>query len=269
MHTVDGFIRDTHQRYVETSLGSIAVYVRHVASDALPVIFLHGVYFDHHMWNEQIAAIDARTTITIDMPLHGQSRIGIRDEWTLRDCAEMLVEILDALGIGHVVAVGHSWGSMTILRAAYQHSGRFAGVALCNMPYLKPTRTQKLLFRMNHTLLRCRGFYTRQAAKALFGRTSIAEKPDLVHQLKRPMDVLSNEQIEHIDRAVIFDADDASGMLEALTVKAVALKGEDDYVPTPPGNIPTVVVNGGHVSPLERPDDVLELVRNLLLATPG
>jgi 3-oxoadipate enol-lactonase len=55
------------------------------------------------------------------MPLHGHSRENIRPNWTLNDCADMLIEILDSLHIPRVIAIGHSWGSMTILRAAHKH----------------------------------------------------------------------------------------------------------------------------------------------------
>jgi hypothetical protein len=37
-----------------------------------------------------------------------------------------------------------------------------------------------------------------------------------------------------------------------LKVKALALKGEEDYVPSPP-ILETLIINGGHVSPLENP----------------
>ena len=257
---------DIHEQHhnVATSIGSIAVYSRQVASDALPVIFLHGVYFDHHLWDYQIDAIPDRTTIAIDMPLHGRSNTQIKADWTLADCAEMLVEILDGLGIQRVIAVGHSWGSMTILRAAHRHPKRFASVVLCNMPFLKATGVQRMLFRLNHSMLGFRDFYIAQAGKALFGRISRRDDPSLLDQLTRPMSMLSSDRIKYIDRAVIMNADDASNLLFELNVKAVALKGEDDYVPTPPAHIETVTVKGGHVSPLERPDEVLDVVKSVL-----
>lgn len=253
----------SRQCYVETSVGSIAVYCNHAVSDAMPVIFLHGVYFDHHLWDYQVDRIHDRTTISIDMPMHGMSRGGIPRAWTLNDCANMLIEILDQLGIERVVAVGHSWGSMTIVRAAYNHPDRFAAIALCNMPYREATTWQKLTFKLNHTMLRFRDFYTRQAAKALFSKTYLREQPSLLAELKRPMDILTNAQIQQVDKAVIIDADDASDLLASLKVKAVALKGEEDYVPTPPTNIETVTIKGGHVSPLEQPEQVLRLIPKL------
>jgi pimeloyl-ACP methyl ester carboxylesterase len=247
---------------INTNLGKIAVYPKLVDSDKTPIIFLHGVYFDHHLWDEVIDSIQDRTTYSVDMPFHGLSKEITKNDWSLNDCADMLLEILDSLKIAKVIAVGHSWGSMTILRAASKQPERFESVLLCNMPFLAATKKQKFTFGLQHSMLIFRNFYTKQAAKALFGKTSFKENPSLVDQLKRPMDLLSNTQIKYTDKAVIAEAEDASELIKNLNVRALALKGIEDYVPAPP-NIETIVIEGGHISPLERPEEVLNLVNKL------
>jgi hypothetical protein len=112
-------------------------------------------------------------------------------------------------------------------------------------------------------MLVLRNFYTNQSAKTLFGKTSLKENPSLINQLKRPMSILSNKQIKQIDKAVMMNADDAAYLIETLKVKAIALKGDEDFVPTPP-NMETIIVKGGHVSPLEKPDEVSNLVSRLI-----
>lgn len=247
---------------IHTNLGKIAVYPKLVDSDKTPIIFLHGVYFDHHLWDEVIDSIQDRTTYCVDMPFHGLSKEITKNDWSLNDCAEMLLEILDSLKITQVIAVGHSWGSMTILRAASKQPERFESVLLCNMPFLPATKNQKLTFSLQHSMLVFRNFYTKQAAKALFGKTSLKENPSLVDQLKRPMDLLSNAQIKQTDKAVIADAEDASELIKNLKVRALALKGIEDYVPAPL-SIETIIIGGGHISPLEQPHEVVSLVRKL------
>jgi hypothetical protein len=130
------------------------------------------------------------------------------------------------------------------------------------MPFLAATKKQKFTFGLQHSMLIFRNFYTKQAAKALFGKTSLKENPSLVDQLKRPMDLLSNAQIKHTDKAVIADSEDASELIKNLKVRALALKGIEDYVPAPP-SIETIVIGGGHISPLEKPEEVLNLLYNL------
>jgi len=247
---------------IHTNLGKIAVYTKLVDSDKTPIIFLHGVYFDHHLWDEVIDSIQDRTTYSVDMPFHGLSKEITKNDWSLNDCTEMLLEILDSLKITKVIAVGHSWGSMTILRAASKQPERFESVLLCNMPFIPATKKQKLTFGLQHSMLIFRNFYTKQAAKALFGKTSLKENPSLVDHLKQSMNLLSNSQIKHTDKAVIINAEDASELIKNLKVRALALKGIEDYVPAPP-RIETLIIGGGHISPLEQPHEVISLVRKL------
>jgi pimeloyl-ACP methyl ester carboxylesterase len=248
---------------INTNLGKIAVYPKLVDSDKTPLIFLHGVYFDHHLWDEVIDSIQDRTTYSVDMPFHGLSKEINKNDWSLNDCADMLIEILESLKLTKVIAIGHSWGSMTILRAAYKHPERFEGIGLCNMPFEAASPKQIRMFKLQHTLLFFRKFYTKQAAKSLFGKSSLKENPQLHAQLQRPMNILTIYDIKQIDKKVILDAEDATTMILNLKVKAIVLKGKEDYVPTPP-KIQTIFVSGGHISPLEEGLKVFDLIRTLI-----
>lgn len=249
---------------ITTSIGTISVHIKNIGFDKIPLIFLHGIYFDHHLWSRQTEEINDRTVFSVDMPLHGDSRENIKPHWNLDDCATMLIEILDSLQIPRAIAIGHSWGSMTILRAAHRHPERFESIGLCNMSFKAATKKQKAFFGLQHSMLALRTFYMNQSARALFGKLSLKEDPSLIDQLKRPMSILSNRQIRKIDKTVMIDPEDSTYLIKTLKVEAVALKGEEDIVPTPP-RIETIIVKGGHVSPLEDPAEVSYLVRGLLV----
>lgn len=261
---VTGANAQENMKTIATNLGDINVFVREFEGEKPPVIFLHGVYFDHHLWDYQVSRIQDRTVITVDMPLHGKSRKNIREGWTLNDCSEMLIEILDELKINKAVAVGHSWGSMTILRAAHKQPERFRAVALCNMPFEAATEKRKKQFKFQYKMLSFRKFYTKQAGKSLFGKQSVKKNPDLMDYLSLTMGMLSKGEVKAVDSAVIINADNATEMLKTLKVKAVSLKGREDYVPTPPKNIPLTLVDNGHVSPLESPEEVWKLIDGLI-----
>ena len=175
----------------------------------------------------------------------------------------MLLEILHGLKLPKVIAIGHSWGSMTILRAAHKNPEQFSSIGLCNMPFMDASKSKKLILRMQHTMLTFRNFYTQQAAKALFGKSSLNDNTSLTNHLKRTMDLLTIQQIKHTDRAVIGNAEDTTVLIKNLKVKATTLKGEEDYVPAPP-NMETIVVKGGHISPLENPEEVSKFINRLL-----
>lgn len=247
---------------IKTSIGEIAFQKKEVIG-TIPIIFLHGVYYDHNLWNYQISRISDHTTIAIDMPLHGQSKVITNENWTMDDCSNMLIEILDSLEVEKCYAVGHSWGSMTILRAASQNPDRFIGVGLCNMPLKKGGFGAKLQFGFQHIMLPFRGFYTKQVAKAMFGEESRIQKPEIVEYLELSMSQLSNKDIRKTDKAVISNVNSGSPYLEKLTVPALAIKGKDDYVPTLKA-IETTIVEGKHTSPLEQPEKVLEMITQLV-----
>ncbi len=249
--------------FIQTNIGEIAVYQQFADSDKTPIIFLHGVYFDHHLWDTVIESLKDRTIITLDMPMHGMSKVLSNADWTLNDCADMLIEILNNLQLPKVIAVGHSWGSMTILRAAHKNPELFSAIGLSNMPFRDASQIKKLTLRLQHTMLPFRNFYTQQAAKALFGKSSLNKNTSLTSQLKGTMDILTIREIKHTDRAVIANAEDATATIETLKVKALALKGEEDYVPSPP-ILETLIINGGHVSPLENPTEVIEFVKRII-----
>ena len=249
--------------FIPTKIGKIAVFQQSTDSDKTPIILLHGVYFDHHLWDAVIESIKNRTIITMDMPMHGLSKDITKNDWTLDDCADMLIEVLYGLQLPKVIAIGHSWGSMTILRAAHKNPELFSHIGLCNMPFMAASKGKKFTLSMQHAMLPFRNFYTQQAAKALFGKSSLNANPSLTDELKRTMDLLTIGQIKHTDRAVIANAEDASALIKSLKVKTLALKGEEDYVPAPP-HLETIIVKGGHVSPIENPKEVSEFMNRLL-----
>jgi len=250
---------------IQTTMGRIA-YSRKEIKGTIPIVFLHGVYYDHNLWNYQISRIENHSTIAIDMPLHGQSKSISKTDWNMDDCAHMLMEILDSLAVERCYAMGHSWGSMTILRAASQHPERFVGVGLCNMPMEGGSLRTKLQFGLQHTMLPFRNFYIQQVAKAMFGKDNRLQKPEIVEYLAWSMGLLSNREIKKTDKEVISNVDSGYSYLDKLRVTALAMKGRDDYVATL-DKIETTIVEGKHTSPLEEPEKVWALITTLIKQT--
>jgi pimeloyl-ACP methyl ester carboxylesterase len=257
---------------VQTCVGPIAVHVRQGITENVPLIFLHGVYFDHRMWDGLVASLvedeermnqSARTMIAIDMPLHGSSRENIKPNWTIDDCATMLLDILRELRLEQVIAVGHSWGSMTIMRAANCSPQAFHAVGLCNLRFQAETVFGTALVHLRHIMLPFKSFYIEQVGKALYAKRSATTIPGLQEKLRATMSKLSGRDIKRIDQAVIIDPADSTEQVARLAVPAIAIVGEEDYVGNPPiANM--TIVPGGHVSPLEVPEQVLAMIHKLL-----
>lgn len=250
-----------HCAFIDTNIGKIAVETGG-GGDKAPVLFLHGVYYDRSLWEAQIDALDGARWAAIDMPHHGESR-EVRRDWSLGDCGAMLLEILDGLGIERAVAIGHSWGGMTVLRAASTDPRRFAAVGLCNTPLREGSRGALIRYYFQSTLLPFRSFYAGQAAKAIVGAESLRRDPGFAERIRRGMSVMSDAEIRHVDATVVYGAKgDGAELVRGLKVPAAALRGAKDYVPDPPG-LELEIVPGGHSSPVESPKEVSAFVLRL------
>jgi 3-oxoadipate enol-lactonase len=252
--------KEMKKHIIKTRIGDIAVFST-IVENTTPILFLHGVYFDHHLWDYQIEHISDRTVVAIDMPLHGESNKNIIAQWNLDDCANMLLEILDSLNIKQTVAIGHSWGSMTIIRASAKQPSRFKSIGLCNMPW-QSGYSKKSKFFWQHTMLGFRKFYAKQAAKSLYGKNNLKGNPSLFDKLLRPMLLLNKKKIKQVDREVIIYANDISDLLQHTKVKSIALIGKDDYLTAPPF-VQTEIVEGGHVSPLQAEKEVVQFIQKV------
>ena len=107
-----------------------------------------------------------------------------------------------------------------------------------------------------------RKFYMKQAGKSLMGKETIAKNPDLLDKLITPMSKLTNKEIKYTDKAVRIEAKDATQLITNLAMPVLAIVGEEDYVGLPPIK-ETTIVKGGHVSPIEVPREVNNMLDKL------
>lgn len=175
----------------------------------------------------------------------------------------MLIEILDALKIDKTIAIGHSWGSMTILRAAAKLPDRFHSLGLCNMSFREASILEKRIIRLQHVALIFKKLYMKLAAKALMAKESLKNNKALLEQLIAPMSILKNREIKYTDKAVRINAKDTEQLIKNLSVPSMALVGEEDYVGAPP-LAETIIVKGGHVSPIEAPQEVYSFIKEVI-----
>ncbi len=236
---------------VPTLLGQIVVNIEK-REDTQPVVFMHGVFLDKTLWKDCDSTLTGCTHVYIDMPAHGESS-NVGRSWTLDECTTMLTQVLDFLKIEKCVLVGHSWGSMTALRAAVQFPERFAALCLFNMPFKKTSGAVRIGFQFQKLLTRFQRFYARQAAQSLYSKAILEARPELIEQMQSRLAARPGEEISRVISAVILDAEDATQMIKDLNVPALFVVGELDYVGVPPGE--TITVPGGHISPHEAPSE--------------
>lgn len=246
---------------INTNLGSISVSIDNRSSNT-SVVFLHGVFLDKSLWSDVAKDLPEVTRVYIDMPAHGKSSNVDRD-WSLDNCVEMLMEIIDELKIETCILIGHSWGSMTALRAATKYPDSFRALVLLNMPFKKTLGIRRIGFMLQKLMLFFPKFYAAQAAKSLYSNETLLKRPELIKDMQDRLSQRTAKELSRVIDAVILAPDDASKLITQLQVPAVAVIGEEDYVGKHE-SLETWTVSGGHISPHEAVTNVKEAIIKVL-----
>lgn len=249
------------ERLIQTKLGQISVAVDERGT-GIPLVFMHGVFLDKTLWAVCDSNFTGRTHIYIDMPAHGASS-NVGHDWCLNDCSEMLMHILNELDVTRCIIIGHSWGSMTALRAASMDSSRFVAMGLFNMPFKRSVGIGRLAFKMQKLMTGFPRFYARQAAKSLYTKSILSARHELSIMMQKRLAVRTSREISRVIDAVILNAEDTTHLLNTLNVPALAIIGETDYVGVPP-EVKTLTVPGGHISPHEAPAETRLAIEQVL-----
>lgn len=109
---------------------------QHHPADELTVVFVHGFTLNLDSWHFQRAGYRGQIrAVYYDQRSHGRSGRSSREDSTIEQCADDLLQVMDEVApTGRVVLVGHSMGGMVIFALAEQYpelfGGRVAGVGL-------------------------------------------------------------------------------------------------------------------------------------------
>jgi pimeloyl-ACP methyl ester carboxylesterase len=109
------------------------------ASDATPIIFMHGWPELSISWRHQLPVFGALgfRAIAPDMRGYGRSNTYTRhSDFSQEELAHDMIELLDALGAKKAIWVGHDLGAPVCWSVAQHHPDRCYGVANLCVPYL-------------------------------------------------------------------------------------------------------------------------------------
>jgi pimeloyl-ACP methyl ester carboxylesterase len=98
-----------------------SLYYEDTGGDGPAVIFSHGLFMDHSMFDPQVASLrDRYRCITWDERAHGQTA-KTTEPFTYWDSADDLHALLESLGVTRAVLAGMSQGGFLSLRAALRY----------------------------------------------------------------------------------------------------------------------------------------------------
>lgn len=104
-------------------------------SEAVPVVFVHGMVLSASIWEPQLARIGStRRAIALDVRGHGDSAPPEDGNYAPVSCAADVLAVLDGLGLDRVAIVGNSFGACIALAAAAAAPHRIAQLILVDPP---------------------------------------------------------------------------------------------------------------------------------------
>lgn len=99
--------------------------------DPMPIVLLHGTSASLHTWDGWVAALLPRhRVVRLDLPGFGLTGPALHDDYRMARYVEFMAAALDALGIGHCVIAGNSFGGWIAWETALAHPDRIKGLVL-------------------------------------------------------------------------------------------------------------------------------------------
>lgn len=259
------------QREVQTSMGRWGYTVHGVQRRPgdPDILLAHGLFVDAALWRSQIEPL-ARLgrVVVLDMPGYGRSEVP--PPFDLPEHADVLGGAMPAMGIERAICIGWSWGGALLLHLALRRPELVAALAVLNTTTEAATTYRKAKYRLLVGIVRRFGLSPwlarSQLAPIMLSPRVRRERPELVEEFVRQATAASREVVVRGALAVVIDPPDIVERLGEIAVPALVLSGTEDRA-YPRGTserlarrIPGVTMRwiegAGHVSPMERPDDV-------------
>ena len=263
-------------RTVTTKIGDLHVEIRGEG----PAIFCWPTLYCDARTLDPLVEDLARDhqVVVVDGPGHGRSgrSPGV---FSMRDCADAAMEILDTLGLRRVTWIGAAWGGHVGVAAALHHRSRLAGLVLVNAPMTAWRGPRLALMRLTYALLWLlgpRSFMATMIADTMIGRTAGPDRKAIVGAVSSALRRCDRRGLLLAARSAMLQRPDLVPVLGRVAVPTVFVTGaEDALFPVEEARaqargIPdcqfVVVEHSAHQSALEAPADVLSVVRARLPA---
>lgn len=257
---------ETCQR-IPTVLGEIHV---RLSGSGPAMVCWPSLLMDGRMWRAQAAQFGHRyRMLLIDSPGHGESQPLTR-HFTLEECAQCLVQILDAFGIRDCVLVGNSWGGMMGGVFAAMYPERCRAAVLMNCTASPVGLRQRLEFLLLSALVArlntMPALLVQRAVIAFAGQTTERSKPAVVAEIREAVLSQDPSSVHWAIRSVVPYRIDRHAQMKAIRCPVLVVAGEEDrtfavdetraMADAIPGAAFVVLPGVGHLAGLEAPEVV-------------
>ncbi|MGH1352016.1 MAG: alpha/beta fold hydrolase [Methyloligellaceae bacterium] len=261
-------------RRIPTDIGSLHADIN---GSGPAIIFWPSLMMDHTLWAPQVNHFSDRyTTIAIDPHGHGQSD-PLDREFTLEECAESFIAILDDLGLEKAHIVGNSWGAMIGAIFAARHPDRIGCAILANgtaSAASEEYRREVSKFCKDVLIPEKRAKFKDRRAENFLGKTTFSERPDLVKRVVESSESVEPQSASYAVSSVAVNRRDQHDLLNKICTPCLIIAGsEDRSFPVPelremadaiPDAELVILEKVGHLAALEAPEQFNRLLEDFL-----
>ena len=243
-----------------------------VRGEGEPVLLVHGFPLSRRMWDGVVAGLEGRWRLIVpDLRGHGESHAS--DAATMRLYAADLASLLDELEETRpVTLVGMSMGGYIALEFYRRHRRRVRALVLVDTRATRdtPEAARVRLETADEVLREGSAVVAKGMVERLFAPSAA---PKLRERWRKIMAATPPAGAAAALRAMATRTD-SRRLLKRVTVPVLAVVGAEDVI-TPASDARAiaeaapdarlrVIPGAGHMSPVERPDEFVEILREFL-----
>ncbi len=246
------------------------------------MLFWPSLLMNGTLWSGQAAHFaDRFQVILVDPPGHGDST-PLTGSFTFDQCAQVITEILDDLGVDRVHLIGNSWGGMIGGTFAALNADRIGIAVLMNATASPSGLRQKVeygvLTRSAQLLGGLRGPLVGPVIDAFLGPTAKREKPEVVATVTDLARQVNFRSGRHAVTSVVPRRPDQRELFGRISTPVLVVAGAEDatfpvteteaMADAIPGARFVVLEQSAHLAALESPAEVNALIDDFLADNP-
>lgn len=259
----------TAERRIMTRVGAIALSDEGTGT---PVVLWPSLFSDRRLYTPvcRLLGGDWRT-VRIDGPGFGRSDPP-RGDVQADAYADVVVELLDALGIGKAIVAGCSWGGQIAAHVGVKAADRVSGVLIMNAP-LGPSLGGHAFEVFGTRWFGSSLFWGKGVVRSMVSPAAWQTHPERVQEFVSAFPSFNRRAAATTARTVLTKFPGLEGVLPKLAVPTTILMGAEDrlypvhrmrgFARLAPGASLEIVPLCGHLAPLEAPEAVVAALHRL------
>jgi pimeloyl-ACP methyl ester carboxylesterase len=257
-------------RRIPTRVGAIAIADEGAGT---PLVLWPSLFSDHRLYDQVVPLLGSGwRPIRIDGPGFGQSDPPAGD--VQPDAyADVVLEVLDALGIWQAFVAGCSWGGQIAAHLGARAPARAHGVLIMNAP-LGPSLGGHGFELFGTRWFGATEFWGNGVARSMFAPSSRAAHPERVRAFASAFKTFDKAAAATTARTVLTRFPGLSEVLPRLPQPTTILMGAEDrlypvermrpFAALAPGARLDIVPHCGHLAPLEAPEAVVAALARMV-----